>query len=464
MYQIQCPDCGNIRESKHKPKTTTSRCRSCARKHAKFPKKICKFCNKEFTPRSNYQVYCPGPHIRICPVCEKEYIEDNVDNLKLPPVACSYECRVKRTQKTSLEKYGCIAPGNNPDARNKAKETMLAKYGAPYAMQVDEIRQKSRKTILDRYGVTNVGQCPEIVAKRLQTNLQQYGNYTGKLPGCHSKINSRFAKMLESYDIPFEPEVRIESRIYDFKIGSDLIEINPTISHSCIDNPVYSGVDKFYHRDKSLLAEQHDYRCIHVWDWDDWNKIINLLLPRSPIYARRCRIYKIDPKIGDRFLDQYHLQRSCRGQLLYLGLVYEGELYQLMTFGRSRYNKNYDVEMMRLCTRPGYRIVGGASKLFNYATDYYGLHHIISYCDKSKFSGKVYSQIGMKFLHTNPPQKVWSKEDKKITANLLYQRGYNQLFNTNYDLSTPIRDLMLYHRWIPVYDCGQDVYVFTGKT
>ena len=43
-------------------------------------------------------------------------------------VACSYECRVKKTQKTSLEKYGCLAPGNNPEAREKSKKTMVGIY------------------------------------------------------------------------------------------------------------------------------------------------------------------------------------------------------------------------------------------------------------------------------------------------------------------------------------------------
>ena len=65
---------------------------------SKLKPKICAFCGKEFIPRSNNQRYCKGPHYRICPICGKEYLEDNVENLKRPPVACSYECRVKRTR------------------------------------------------------------------------------------------------------------------------------------------------------------------------------------------------------------------------------------------------------------------------------------------------------------------------------------------------------------------------------
>ena len=40
-----------------------------------------------------------------------------------------------------------------------------------------------------------------------------------------------------------------------------------------------------------MLAEKHGYRCIHVFDWDDLDKIINLLLPKTRVFARNCKIY-----------------------------------------------------------------------------------------------------------------------------------------------------------------------------
>ena len=131
-----------------------------------------------------------------------------------------------------------------------------------------------------------------------------------------------------------------------------------------------------------------------------------------------------------------------------------------MTFGKSRYDKKYSVELLRLCTKPGYTVVGGASKLFKFATEDYGLNNIISYCDLSKFTGDVYEQLGMKLVRTTPPQEVWSKGNKKITANLLRQRGYDQLFGTNFGKGTSNEELMLKDGWLPVYDCGQRVYEY----
>ena len=63
-----------------------------------------------------------------------------------------------------------------------------------------------------------------------------------------------------------------------------------------------------------------------------------------------------------------------------------------MTFGKPRYNKNYEWELVRFCSH--FQVVGGAEKLFTYFRNRYKPKSIISYCDKSKFIGKVYTNLG----------------------------------------------------------------------
>ena len=131
-----------------------------------------------------------------------------------------------------------------------------------------------------------------------------------------------------------------------------------------------------------------------------------------------------------------------------------------MTFGKPRYNRNYEWELLRLCTKTGYKIVGGASKLFKYAITHFKLNNIISYCNYSKFNGRVYEIIGMQFTKLTQPQEIWSKDHQNITANLLRSKGYDKLFGTNYGKGTNNELLMLEHGWLPVYDCGQKVFVY----
>lgn len=432
--------------------------------------KYCKYCGQPFEPNSNRQQYCKRPHYRSCPVCGKTYLEDNVENLKRPPVACSYECRkILRTQ-TSLQRYGITAPGNNPQARERAKETMQRRYGVDYALESITIREKARKSLLHKYGVANAMQDPATIQKAKHSVAIHYGQFPQKYisdkflrnPVKISKQNQQFQSMLASFNINSELEFQVENRFYDICIPESkiLIELDSSAVHNCICTPWSdSGLDKYYHRDKTQLAESHGFRCIHIFDWDNWESIISLVLPTKSIYARDCQIYHLRPNVAVDFLNKYHIQGSCRGQDIYLGLVKDGELYMVMTFGRSRYNKQYSVELLRMATKHGYRVVGGASKLFQYFVNTYEMYSIISYCDRAKFSGNTYTKMGMKLLRTTPPQEVWSRGHEKITANLLRQRGYDQLFGTTYGKGSDNNLLMLENGWLPVYDCGQKVFI-----
>ena len=458
MIQKTCADCGKHWEVQID--TGSPYCRSCARKHAIMKQRNCEFCGLPFTPASNRQRYCNREHKRVCPICGEEYIEDNVENLKRPPVACSYDCRAKKTRQTSLDKYGCPAPGNAAFARNKSKNTMQSKFGVDYTLQSPELKAQMYDTMIKKYGHTNPAQIPEFLAARLETNMEKYGTYFGPMLSRTSKINEQFSELLTANSIDHECEFRVEAKIFDFKAGNTLIEIDPTFTHTCVQPAHYAPTPKMYHKDKSELATTHGYRCIHIFDWDDKSKIVDMLLPKQRIYARNCTVFKLKVDVANDFLQKYHLQGTCRGQLLCLGLVYQGELYQVMTFGKSRYDKTHAVELLRLCTKPRYTVVGGASKLFKFATQDYELHDIISYCDLSKFSGEVYEKLGMKLIRVTPPQEVWSRGTDKVTANLLRARGYDQLFNTQYGKGTSNEELMLRNGWLPVYDCGQAVYVY----
>lgn len=72
-----------------------------------------------------------------------------------------------------------------------------------------------------------------------------------------------------------------------------------------------------------------------------------------------------------------------------------------MSFGKPRYNKNYECELLRLCTKNGYAVVGGAEKLFSYFVKTHNPKSVISYCDLSKFMGNVYKNWAL----LCPPQQ-----------------------------------------------------------
>ena len=90
------------------------------------------------------------------------------------------------------------------------------------------------------------------------------------------------------------------------------------------------------------------------------------------------------------FLDKYHYQGYKASSHCY-GLYDGDELIELMSFCRPRYNKKFDWELLRLCTKEDCQVYGGASKLYKSRPE----GSCVSYCNESKFTGKVYEALGM---------------------------------------------------------------------
>lgn len=435
--------------------------------------------------------------------------------------------RIKQMEDKREEHCGYRTPFANPNIRTQIESTMLNRYGSKYYTTIEsgkllqeynkihreEINNKIAKTWSDktkeekqlinskrdntckeRFGCYNYSQTKEfstLISEKTKslwnnkswrekvknTNLEKYGvvyaclakhvqDSNGKQI---SRSNRDFVDLLVKSDITnIELEFSLKCYSYDVKINNILIEINPTYTHNSTIEPAFHGKciktkEKDYHRNKSKFASENGYRCIHIWDWDQIGKVVYLLENKERIFARLCEIKEVNVEDTNNFLNLYHLQNTCRNQTVRLGLYYNNELVELMTFGRPRYNSKYEWELLRLCTRPGYIIVGGANKLFNRFIKNYNPISVISYCDNSKFDGTVYYRLGMKYLGTSKPASHWYniKTKQHITDNLLRQRGVDQLLGTKYGKGTSNKDIMLAEGFVEVYDCGQSTFVWT---
>lgn len=413
-----------------------------------------------------------------------------------------------KVKQTKLKQYGNANPFVTDKFKEKAIETKLNKYGNEYYNN----RESAIKTCIKKYGVRNTMQCKEIIGKAVssrminiketsakisKTKLERFKNIDNKqrmldrvAKTCIekygvsnymlsddarvqtnriSKINKMFADKIKSDEFEFT----VGSYCYDIKKGKYLIEIDPTISHNteipyvhmvkiCKDENCikHKPINKEYHCQKTQNASDSGYHCIHIFDWDDWDKISYLIQDKQTLYARKLHIREVSTKDTAEFLNNYHIQNTCKGQTVRLGLYMGDELVELMTFGKPRYNKNYEWELLRLCTHKDYKVVGGAEKLFNCFVSSYEPNSIISYCDISKFTGDVYKRLGFEQKGRPALGKHWSRGKEHITDNLLRQRGYDQLFNANYGKGTSNEELMILNGWLPVYDCGQASYIW----
>ena len=162
------------------------------------------------------------------------------------------------------------------------------------------------------------------------------------------------------------------------------------------------------------------------------------------IRAHNCELKEVDNSTEAEFLNENHYQGYvpsswCRG------LYYNNELVCIMSFGKPRYNKRYDWELLRLCTKKEYQVYGGASKLFKYFCEN-NSGSIISYCNESKFTGKVYESIGLtklgscKSYHYEKDGKSYHRshfqkwilvkqgyETTKTEKDIMKERGYTRI-------------------------------------
>lgn len=117
----------------------------------------------------------------------------------------------------------------------------------------------------------------------------------------------------------------------------------------------------------------------------------------TKLRASECIIKPVmDAEIERDFLQENHYQGFIASKIC-LGLYYKDELVEIMSFGKPRYNNKFDWELLRLCTKKDYQVYGGASKLFKYFTGRVS-GRIISYCNESIFTGKVYESLGFTYL------------------------------------------------------------------
>lgn len=111
------------------------------------------------------------------------------------------------------------------------------------------------------------------------------------------------------------------------------------------------------------------------------------------VRASILTLQKVDSVEEKAFLNAYHYQGYIPSTVCY-GLYYGIELVEIMSFGTPRYNRKYDWELLRLCTKSDWKVNGGASRLLKGFISDYNTSSIISYCNESLFSGKVYEAIG----------------------------------------------------------------------
>lgn len=377
--------------------------------------------------------------------------------------AASAESVKKKIIETSEQLHGGMGMAS-PEIASRIQETCMKKYGVPVPSKSPVVQEKIRDTMDERYG--GMGLASPVLRKQIQeTNQERYGSiYPRRSVNLNaiSKTNLLWQQSLPGSEL----EVGCGHYRFDLEYNGTLVEINPTYTHNSTREPLIRGTycpvaPKDYHLRKTIVAETFGKRCMHVWDWDNPVKVRFLLnLSNRKVCARKCMLREPTKKEVDDFLELYHLQGTCKGQDVRYGLYLDGQLISVMTFGKPRYNKKYEWELLRYASDRA--IIGGAERLFTRFLRDKSPRSIISYCDRSKFRGEVYIKLGFQKIRTTEPACHWYNENthQHFTDNLVRQQGADRLIGTNLGKGTNNNEILKEHGFVEVYDCGQIVFEY----
>lgn len=362
---------------------------------------------------------------------------------------------------TMLDRYGDTATSRINNPRDKAsieacnnKDEMLKHIA--YIKNASGTDKKPRIEELAASLGINIGPTYRVL-RRLDLLDEVQHSVFGRMENEVSDFVESLGAKVDRHRKDLLNGLEIDIYIPDKKIG---IEFNGTYWHS----EEIKG--KTYHLNKTLRAYKKGIHLIHIFEYE-WvdeqkrRKILDMLRrminPSSNtiVYARKTELREVGSSESTEFLEENHLQGSINSSINY-GLYYNNKLVALMTFGKPRFNKEYQWELHRLAYKNRVIVVGGADRLFKHFIKENNPSSIISYCDISKFDGHVYPRLGFKAILSDitEPNYMWVDSHTNI-ALPRYKTMKHKLLAAG--LGTPDmteNDIMESLGYTKVYDCG----------
>lgn len=167
-----------------------------------------------------------------------------------------------------------------------------------------------------------------------------------------------------------------------------------------------------------------------------------------------CDVAEItDKKLVKSFLEENHEQKYAFYRKAY-GLYYKDELVQLMSFGKPRFNKNYEWELIRDCTKRGYQVHGGVSKLWKFFVENNDVNSCICYSyphdENHLYTNKYVDYCGFVNIKKSSIankiyfEGIWQGETKRIDKSILERHGVDRLLGTDFGKDSGSNEQLLY--------------------
>jgi very-short-patch-repair endonuclease len=383
---------------------------------------------------------------------------------------------------------------NNEIVKNKRKQTSIKKFGTEFPWQNIDIKNKLRNTYLTNLWESN--RFKQFKNYELLTTKDEFKNVRNsklkwkclrcelefetfanngviepECPSCfhHKTSSNHHREILTEIRKIYNGKILVNDRkeIYPYELDlyfpdeKIAIEFNGLYWHSF--NRLETKEERDKHLNKTNICANKGIQLIHIFENEWINKkeivlltIFSKLKINKRIYARNCIIKEISNLEANDFLEKYHIQGKCISKIRY-GLYLNNELVSLMTFGKPRFNKKYEWELIRYCSK--YNVVGGASKLLNYFEKNNKPKNIVAYADKRWSNGNLYFKLGFNKLSDSSPNYFYFKNNNKLESRIKFQKHKLRDKLQVFDESLSEAENMFNNGYRRIWDCGNFVFV-----
>jgi len=373
-----------------------------------------------------------------------------------------------------IDKFGSLNECAKINNTNRAK----IKSDNDRQQLIDRLIEMNYTYIKDESPVIATVQCNrcehQFSMSRQAINVHYRNNLFNFCPICDFKdmtFRSHFEKEVgEEIRKFYQGEILCNKYINGYEC--DIIIHDLKIAIEC--NGVYWHTEQYkeknIHQLKKQKVEETGYNLIQIWE-DDWKDLIKheIIISRlkaklgmsEKIYARKCIIKEVHSKEAKIFLNDNHIQGYVPATYKY-GLYYDNELMEIITLGKTRKlisgNENC-LELYRLCTKRGYNVIGGFSKLLSYFRNNVTNERIISYadCDWCNINSNGYEKVGFKYIKMTEPGYCYNING--IRENRLnYTKS--KLVNNGFDVNKSEVTIMHDRGYYRIFDSGNILFEY----
>lgn len=443
--------------------------------------------------KNRFNQYCPNTTDGSCGMSDptkRTQIKDTtikrhgVDNAQKSPAV-----KVKRAS-TMIHRYGVVSPAQMEQNRNKLRDyivanaaevedkrvaTSLSKYNRTHANQrhiPDEAyavlsSKANLESALRDLSKTDLAMSLGVTFNLVHEACKRFDlEYIPTKSAGSSQQQSLLTYVLQQYNGEIVQDAKGIIPAYELDIylpGLKLaIEYNGVYFHGESNNR-----GRTYHRNKLNLCNEAGVRLIQVWS-NEWlykrdvvkSRISSALGRSERLYARHCQFVTLTPQQEREFFSNSHMQGYVPSAVN-IGLQHNGATVAVMSFIRSRYNKNFEWELLRYSSAPYRTVVGGASKLLKRFITEHSPSSMISYCDLRWGSGNMYEQIGFTRASRSAPNYFYfnrNGDTNKLQSRQMFQKHKLKDVLETFNPALTEWENMRANGYDRIWDCGNDVF------